>query len=185
MGTPEGLCQALESGAAGVQVGTVFAFCDESGLAPEVKADVLRGVADGTASVRTDPRASPTGYPFKLVQLQKHQALGAKRERICDLGYLREAVKRDDGRIHYRCAAEPIDTYVKKGGTVADTEGRRCLCNGLLADIGLAQERDDVAEPPIVTSGDDIASLTQLAKDGRYSAADVIEWIGSGIPARV
>ncbi|MFN7532220.1 MAG: nitronate monooxygenase [Gemmatimonas sp.] len=185
MGTPEGLCQALESGAAGVQVGTVFAFCDESGLAPEVKADVLRGVADGTASVRTDPRASPTGYPFKLVQLQKHQALGAKRERICDLGYLREAVKRDDGRIHYRCAAEPIDTYVKKGGTVADTEGRRCLCNGLLADIGLAQERDDVAEPPIVTSGDDIASLTQLATDGRYSAADVIEWIGSGIPARV
>lgn len=185
VGTPEGLCAAMEAGAAGIQVGTMFAFCDESGLAPEVKADVLRGVADGTAYVRTDPRASPTGYPFKLVQLQKHNALGAKRERICDLGYLREAVKRDDGRIIYRCAAEPIDTYVKKGGTVADTDGRKCLCNGLLADIGLAQERDNVAEAPLVTSGDDIASLAKLAKDGRYSAVDVLEWLGSGVPAQV
>jgi nitronate monooxygenase len=184
-GTPDGLCNAIEAGAAGIQVGTVFAFCDESGLAPEVKTDVLNGVADGSAYVRTDPRASPTGYPFKLVQLQKHNALGAKRERICDLGYLREAVKREDGRIIYRCAAEPIDTYVKKGGTVADTEGRKCLCNGLLADVGLGQERDGVAEPPVVTSGDDIASLALLAKDGHYTAADVLEWLGSGVPARV
>ena len=29
------------------------------------------------------------------------------RERICDLGYLRVAVRSDDGSIDYRCPAEP------------------------------------------------------------------------------
>jgi NAD(P)H-dependent flavin oxidoreductase YrpB (nitropropane dioxygenase family) len=185
VGTPEGLCAALEAGAAGIQVGTVFAFCDESGLAPEVKAEVLRGVAEGTASVRTDPRASPTGYPFKLVQLPQYQILGDTRERICDLGYLREAVKRADGRIIYRCAAEPVDRFVQKGGTVADTEGRRCLCNGLLADVGLAQAREGTVEPPLVTSGDDLASLAALAEQGPYTAGDVVAWLESGVTARV
>lgn len=183
VGTPDGLCQALDAGAAGIQVGTVFAFCDESGLAPDVKAEVLRGVAEGTASVRTDPRASPTGYPFKLVQLPQYAAPETTRERICDLGYLREAVKRDDGRIIYRCAAEPVDAFVQKGGTIAETEGRRCLCNGLLADIGLAQVRDHAVEPPLVTSGDDLASLAQLAASGSYTAADVIGWLESGVAA--
>lgn len=58
----------------------------------------------------------------------------------------------------------------------------------LLADIGLAQQRDDAVEPPLVTSGDDLASLaqlSQLAPGGRYRAADVIPWIDSGVPATV
>lgn len=184
-GTPEGLCKALEAGAAGIQVGTLFAFCDESGLAPEIKRNVVAGVQDGTANVRTDPRASPTGYPFKLVQLKGHEQ-EPERERCCDLGYLREAVKREDGRIIYLCASEPIDTYVKKGGAESETEGRKCLCNGLLADIGLPQRRENGGEePPVVTSGDDIASIARLAKDGTYGAADVVAWLESGVPARV
>jgi NAD(P)H-dependent flavin oxidoreductase YrpB (nitropropane dioxygenase family) len=182
-GTPDGLCRALEAGAAGIQVGTLFAFCDESGLTPEIKRDVLAGVTDGTANVRTDPRASPTGYPFKLVQLKGHEQ-AAERERCCDLGYLREAVKREDGRIIYRCASEPIGTFVKKGGAEGETDGRKCLCNGLLADIGLPQLRDDGGvEPPIVTSGDDIASLAAVAHDGHYSAGDVIEWLQAPVRA--
>ncbi len=182
-GTPDGLCRALEAGAAGIQVGTLFAFCDESGLTPEIKRDVLAGVLDGTANVRTDPRASPTGYPFKLVQLKGHEQ-EAERERCCDLGYLREAVKREDGRIIYLCASEPVNTYVKKGGAESETEGRKCLCNGLLADIGLPQVRDEGGvEPPIVTSGDDIASLAAVAHDGHYSASDVIEWLQAPVRA--
>ena len=182
-GTPDGLCRALDAGAAGIQVGTLFAFCDESGLTPEIKRDVLAGVTDGTANVRTDPRASPTGYPFKLVQLKGHEQ-AAERERCCDLGYLREAVKREDGRIIYRCASEPIGTFVKKGGAEGETDGRKCLCNGLLADIGLPQLRDDGGvEPPIVTSGDDIASLAAVAHDGHYSAGDVIEWLQAPVRA--
>ena len=33
--------KAISLGAQGVQVGTAFAFCDESGMAPELKASVL------------------------------------------------------------------------------------------------------------------------------------------------
>ncbi|AMW05957.1 nitronate monooxygenase [Gemmatimonas phototrophica] len=180
VGTPDGLCAARAAGAAGIQVGTLFAFCDESGLAPDIKQETLRGVLSGTVEVRTDPRASPTGYPFKVVQLPGHEQDAAERERICDLGYLREAVKRDDGRMIYRCAAEPVNTYMQKGGTFCDTDGRRCLCNGLLADVGLAQERDGHVEPPLVTSGDDLASLAHFASPEGYTAGEVLEWLLHG-----
>jgi nitronate monooxygenase len=180
-GTPEGLCAALDAGAAGVQVGTVFAFCNESGLAPEYKAQVIRGALDDTISVRTDPRASPTGYPFKVVQLPGHERDAETRQRICDLGYLRETVKGETGRLVYRCAAEPINTFIKKGGDVAATEGRRCLCNALLVDIGLGQLNHGVQETPLVTSGDDLASLKRLVRDGQYAAGDVIQWLESGV----
>ncbi len=46
-GTPEKVAEALELGAAGVQVGTAFAFCEESGMREEYKsaliAKILRG----------------------------------------------------------------------------------------------------------------------------------------------
>ena len=76
-----------------------------------------------------------------------------------------------------RCAAEPVDTYVKRGGAIEDTEGRKCLCNGLFANIGHGQVRDDdVDERPIITSGDEIALLgTFFRKHGEYTAGDVIE----------
>jgi len=143
--------------------------------------------------VHTDPRASPTGYPFKVVQITSNiggspvaSPLHGSRERLCDLGYLREAIRLDDGRLVYRCAAEPVDAYVKKGGTVEATVGRQCLCNGLLADVGLGQRRETGVEPPLVTSGDDLASVGLLSRNGPYSAADVVAWLlGSDRRAQV
>lgn len=179
-GTPLGLRAAEAAGAAGVQVGTLFAYCEESGLAPELRHAVCEGIRQGTVSVHTDPRASPTGYPFKVVQLSARAGqtpLSGTRERLCDLGYLREPVRLDDGRLVYRCAAEPIEAFVKKGGTLEATEGRQCLCNGLLADIGLGQRRGADVEPPLVTSGDDLASVGHLARRGPYHAADVLHWL--------
>ena len=44
-GTPEGVREAVRQGAAGVQVGTPFAYSDESGLSAEVKRTVLGDVA--------------------------------------------------------------------------------------------------------------------------------------------
>jgi nitronate monooxygenase len=126
--------------------------------------------------VRTDPRASPTGYPFKIVEFTRTPAVPS-RERICDLGYLREPVKNPDGRLTYRCAAEPLGTYVQKGGLVCETEGRRCLCNGLLADVGLGQARGDGVEPPLVTSGDDLEGVKWLARNGSYTAHDALRWL--------
>ncbi|MGH9559956.1 MAG: nitronate monooxygenase, partial [Terracidiphilus sp.] len=159
-GSAEKLHEALEQGAQGVQVGTAFAFSEESGLRHDLKKMLVAQAARGTANVFTDPLASPTGFPFKVAQLAgtySDAGVAAARTRICDLGYLREAYWTDDGKMAYRCAAEPEVSYVAKGGKTDDSAGRKCLCNALLANIGHPQTRKDgVAEPPLVTVGDDV-----------------------------
>jgi NAD(P)H-dependent flavin oxidoreductase YrpB (nitropropane dioxygenase family) len=178
-GHPDRLRDARSAGAAGIQVGTLFAYCDESGMAEPLKRSVLAHAARGAVSVRTDPSASPTGYPFKVVTWTADPGAGVSRERVCDLGYLREAYATPEGTIGYRCAAEPEEAYVWKGGRREDTVGRRCLCNGLLATIGQGQLRAGGAvEPPIVTSGDDLRSISGfLAGRSNYTARDVIEYL--------
>lgn len=184
-GSPEAVAAALDAGAAGVQVGTLFAYCDESGFTAGLKEGVLAGVIDGRTRIHTDPLASPTGYPFKVVTTDGMATQDDSRNRVCDLGYLRTAVRTDAGRLVYRCAAEPVDTYVAKGGDVADTVGRRCLCNGLVANIGHPQERGDgVVEPPLVTSGDDLLGMNRFLRGRtRYTAADVVGYLTAGLMA--
>jgi NAD(P)H-dependent flavin oxidoreductase YrpB (nitropropane dioxygenase family) len=169
----------MEAGATGVQVGTLFAYCEESGFADELKRDVIEHAGRGEVVVMTDPRASPTGYPFKVVEWTTDAETQSRRERLCDLGYLRSAYRRSDGRIDYRCPSEPVKDYVRKGGTIAETEGRRCLCNALLANVGLPQPRaSGETEPPLLTSGDDLETIsTFLAGRTRYTAADVISYL--------
>ena len=174
-GSPGALRSALASGAAGVQVGTLFAFCEESGISPDIRRSVLAAVHADEASVFTDPLASPTGYPFKLVRTGPEEE---PRKRVCDLGYLRVAARGSDGKVVYRCSAEPVETYVAKGGAAADTEGRRCLCNGLTATVGLPQVREHGLEPAIVTSGDDLINLPGFFTEGRtVHAADVVGFL--------
>lgn len=185
-GAPEKLAEALAEGAAGVQVGTLFAYAQESGMDPAYRLQVINRSRNAPVDVYTDAKASPTGFPFKVVDVDgslSDEALYQDRERVCDLGYLRTAYKRGDGRIDYRCPAEPVDTYVKKGGNVEETRGRKCLCNALMADIGLGQIRKDGrVERPLITSGDELRALHRML-DGRedYSAADVIEWLTAGV----
>jgi nitronate monooxygenase len=182
-GKPEKLSEALSLGAGGVQVGTAFAFCEESGLAQEYKQKVLKKVAEGTATVRTDPLASPTGFPFKAVELEdtnSEEDVYLKRKRICDLGFLREVYIKKDGAPGYRCPSEPVETYVKKGGRREDAAGRKCLCNSLMANAGYPQvQKDGSREKALLTAGDDIVNLGHFLKGGRtsYSAKDVIEYI--------
>jgi nitronate monooxygenase len=180
---PIKLAEAMSQGAAGVQVGTVFAYCEESGLADRLKKQVLRKALRGQEGVFTDPLASPTGFPFKVVQLE--ETLSEKsdyesRLRICDLGYLRTAYKQKDGTIGYRCASEPVEQYVLKEGHREETVGRKCLCNGLMSNIGLEQsQKSGYEEKPLVTSGDDLGRITLFLKDGQlsYKAADVIQYL--------
>lgn len=184
-GTPEGVQDAKAQGAQGVQVGTAFAFCEDSELEPGLRAEILQDVKDGKASVYTDPLASPSGYPFKVVNASGTLAFDSEyeqRSRICDLGFLRSTFRRDDGKgaVAYRCPAEPVDQYVKKGGDPQATENRKCLCNALFADVGLPQVRkDNVVELPLVTAGDDLVSMTRLLAPGKssYSAADVVNYL--------
>jgi nitronate monooxygenase len=179
-GSPEKLREALDAGAAGIQVGTAFAYCAESGLRDDFKAAILEMVGQGDARVFTDPLASPTGFPFKVVQLEgslSQQDEYAARPRICDLGYLREAFRTPEGGIDYRCAAEPVPLYVAKGGREENTTGRKCLCNSLLADIGLPQFRNGSrVEGGLVTSGDDLPQVAGfMPRSGTpYHARDVV-----------
>lgn len=186
-GSPEGLRDALGQGAAGVQVGTAFALCDESGLREDYRQDILRRVADGSIEVFTDPQASPAGFPFKVVRLPATMAddsLFLNRPRICDLGYLREAYRTPDGAVGFRCPAEPTSLYISKGGALEDTIGRKCVCNALLANVGLGQVRaGKYLELGLVTAGDDLTNGVRrfLKSDGgAYSAADVVSTLLAG-----
>jgi NAD(P)H-dependent flavin oxidoreductase YrpB (nitropropane dioxygenase family) len=182
-GSPAKFREARAAGAAGIQVGTLFAYCDESGFSDLVKATVRDQALNGGLDVVTDAVASPTGFPFKVVQSKgtlSDRILYEKRERVCDLGYLRVAYERPDGRLDYRCSAEPVDTFVKKGGDREDTEGRKCLCNALFAAIGHGQVRKDGrVEQPLITSGDEINTIRNLVGDNGtgYTASDVIDYL--------
>lgn len=178
-GSPEGLDHALANGATGVQVGTLFAYSEESGFTGDIHRAVINAATEERLSIRTDPRASPTGYPFKVAMVDNAPLLHTIRNRVCDLGYLRTAVREESGKLTYRCPSEPIDQYVAKGGAVADTTDRQCLCNALMACIGMGQERDGgFVEPPFVTSGDDVKYLSRFLQ-GRdsYRAADVVAYL--------
>ena len=91
-----------------------------------------------------------------------------ERPRICNLGFLREAYRTPEGEIGYRCASEPVSLYVAKGGQVEDTVGRKCICNGLLANIGFPQVLNgNRVEQGIVTAGDDLTTVAQFLPPGR------------------
>jgi nitronate monooxygenase len=179
-GSKQQLEFALSKGAAGIQVGTAFAFCDESGFESSLKARIIKAIDIGNVHVKTDPLASPTGFPFKVVNLEDtigEYKVGESRKRICDLGYLREPYRKENGKVGYRCPAEPEADYMTKGGKIEDTVGRRCLCNGLVSSMGLDQKRNDGSvEMPLITAGDDLKNILKFIKPGNksYSVFDVL-----------
>lgn len=181
--SPAALAAARAAGAAGIQVGTAFALARESGIDASLRRRMLADAARDRLVVRNHPDASPTGFPFKLCHLPRttsQQDVYARRPRLCDLGYLRTPYRKAGGGIGYRCPAEPVEHYVRKGGSAEDAAGRRCLCNGLVATIGLGQHRaDGYAEPALVTLGEDLAFLPGLraAAGDDYSAADVVHYL--------
>jgi NAD(P)H-dependent flavin oxidoreductase YrpB (nitropropane dioxygenase family) len=190
-GEPEQVRAALAAGAAGVQVGTLFALAEESGLTESLRRKALLEVRAGTLQVRTEPAASPTGFPFKVAQLDGTLAQAdvyAERPRLCDLGYLRSPYARPNGAVGYRCPAENADLYQRKGGRDPGAPSAQCLCNALLADIGLGQNRPDgYREPPLVTLGSDLTGARRLDADRRahrdtgWSAEDAVTWLLGGI----
>ncbi len=181
--SPGAVRDALAAGAHGVQVGTAFTGCRESGFTGEIKAALNAHAVAGDLQVCTDFRASPTGYPFKISNLPEGVAGYADiegRQRVCDLGYLRTVYLRDDGTPGYRCPAGPVNAFLAAGGAPEDIPGRRCLCNGLLAAIGLGQQRGaNSRELSIVTLGDDWSALAALAEihGPDYGASDVIAYL--------
>lgn len=150
-------------------------------MSPDLKEAVLRASREGRVEVFTDPRASPTGFPFKVLRLAgtvSEPELVAARERICDLGYLRQCYRAADGTVGYRCPGEPLDDYLRKGGQESESVGRKCVCNGLVSTVGYGQlRRNGAVEPPLVTAGDDSAGIHRFLRPGRdsYTADDVLD----------
>ncbi len=189
-GSRDGLIDAVSRGAVGVQVGTAFALCDESGMRPDLKERLRAMALAGEAPVRTSAFGSPTGFPFKVASVEgtaADPALYAARPRLCDMGFLRRIYRRPDGQVGYRCSAEPVADFVRKGGDEAQAEGRLCLCNHLAATVDIGQTRKDgYHEVPIVTLGNDIACVRNYMGEGDdgYTAADVIDGLmAGGVPA--
>jgi len=175
------IAEAQALGAVGIQVGTAFAFCEESGIDPELKQKVLDGSRRSVLRVFTDPVASPTGFPFKIIQGGPETAIpvcGEGRSRICDLGYLRHLFRKPDGGVGYRCPSEPVGDYLRKGGSEEETVGRQCVCNGLISTLGLGQlVADGSTEKPLLTGGDDAVAVARFLEPGKtsYCAQDVID----------
>ncbi|HEV2372653.1 MAG TPA: nitronate monooxygenase [Streptosporangiaceae bacterium] len=183
-GTPARFRSAVAAGAAGVQVGTLFALSNESGLGPGLRSQLLDQVRNSTLRVHTDPVASPTGFPFKVARLlgtlaeaEHYQA----RPRLCDVGHLRVPYLRPDGALGYRCPGEPVHMYVRKGGDASATAGRACLCNALLANVGLGQTRrvNGYTEEPLVTLGSGLDGVRAMLEEhpAGWSAAQAVTWL--------
>jgi nitronate monooxygenase len=189
-GSHEKLQQALTLGATGVQVGTVFALTEESGMKSTYRNAILNELKKGTddAALVQTTLVSPTGFPFKVVQLSgtlADEAVYAARRRVCDLGLLQQRGLTKPGadgkrRLFQRCPAAPLDDFVSKRGLPLNTEGRRCLCNGLLSCVGLGQtvleDGKVLEEPAIVTLGNHLDGIRRLSRQGQspYFARDVV-----------
>ena len=183
----EKLREAISAGATGVQIGSSFALAQESGLDPVHKTALLTALQQGTADadlVRTT-LYSPTGYPFKVAQLPDTLAddgVYENRPRICDLGFLQQRGFLKPGpdgerELFARCPAGPLADFKQKRGLPFNAEGKRCLCNGLLAAVGLGQTHPTNGdEPAIVTLGNNLDGVRRLSRLGQmpYWACDVV-----------
>lgn len=175
------LNEAKQSGAAGIQVGSIFALSNESGLTESAKHLLRSKIKDNTLDVVTSAVASPTGYPIQLAQVEgtlTDKEIYKKRDRVCSMGYLVEPRFDENGRPVFLCPAEPVKAFVRKGGKKEDTVDKVCICNGLGVAVGQGQ----VGEDPIYTLGKDLDPIRDILKtsvDGGYSAEDVVGYIFS------
>lgn len=176
----EALYEALNAGAAGVQLGSIFALCSESGMRNDVREKVIKQLYYDETEVFTSPFASPTGFPFKVVSVDDTSANTLyieERKRLCDLGGLIQPYLSPKGNILYRCKAEPKNNYIRKGGTMADAFGAYCLCNGLL-DNSILNYGGGAA---VVTLGGNTQFLKNIINETgnfNYSVKDVMNYMG-------
>lgn len=176
--SPAGLARARSHGALGIQVGSIFALCAESGLDLRHRLEIIRRWHRGVLRIKTDVSSSPTGFPFHVVQLPgtlSEDAVYRARRRACNRRGLSTPHQLPDGTIVYRCPAERVTDYVRHGGDAVATKGVRCICNGLISATGFG----DSGEPSIVTLGDDLTFLQYLSGDphGTYTVTQAIEYL--------
>jgi len=182
--------EALTAGATGVQVGTLFALSEESGMKPEYRSAIFAALRDGVddANLVHTTTYSPTGFSFKVAQIPdtlSDNEVYADRRRICDIGMLQQVGfgkpdEHGERTLFRRCPAGPINSFLKNRGLQRHTDERRCLCNGLLACVGLGQVHEvrgeRAEEPAIVTVGNHLDGVRRLSCQGQthYHVEDVV-----------
>lgn len=180
--SPKKLQEALALGAVGIQVGSIFALCEESGMDPKWKNRTRRLAFNGNLKVEADMRASPTGYPFEVAEVPESvsdENVYKKRVRNCLHRVLAATVRGPGGRIFYRCASGPVEQFIRMGGIIPDTEDRKCICEGLLITAGLGFDFDDCNEPPIITTGKRVEFVKDLMshENDSYTAKQAIRYL--------
>jgi len=165
---------ARARGAQGVQVGTAFAFCDDSEFEEWLRRKARRMAYNQELEIKTDPLASPTKFLFKVAQIpwtQSEEIVRETRDRACSACALRVPLQKGE-KIAYQCPAGPEQDFKDNGGDPEDLKGKVCLCNALLCAVDLV---DDI---PIVTAGNtDLVRGLMDGPDGSYTAEDVIRAI--------
>lgn len=194
-GSPKGLKEAQALGAAGVQVGSLFALSKESGMDPEIRAQVLDAIRKGELDIVKDAHASPTGFPFMVARKNGVKWPDGVEQRACQASYLTGQREIEDASgkrsLVSSCPAEPTPVYLRKmrrvgvedaqmGDERLRSERAQCLCRKLLATAGIG----DSGMPPIVTLGGDavegVPRLDDTGKtnsDGSYEASTVVEYV--------
>ena len=172
-----GLNRVLGGGGSGLALSLPFLFCRESGLNPTLKARVLDACLHGSP-LPVQTLASSDRSPIRLIKDLGSTEGGLEvRERICDVGWFRKAYQRPDGTVGYRCPGEPVELFGEKGGDAGESALHPCLCNGLLASLGLGQAGSaENTGPVLVPVGEDLDQLKRFIRSGRaeYTAAEAI-----------
>ena len=181
--TREHFAEARRAGAEGLSLATPFTFCEESPLDEAIKARVLTLATQSPEQLKLGHIPDPSGQTVSVLQWEETAPAPdclAGRSRLCDIGYFREVYRRPDGTVGYRCPGEPIAHFTAKGGSSAAARGQVCLCNSLLATLGLAQLRDgDELERLIIPAGEDVRELARFLPPGRprFTAAEVVAYL--------
>lgn len=181
--------EAIDLGADSVTVASAFQYCVESGLPQQAKQAIIKQVLKGHLDVYNDPRISPTGYAFRVLRnVEGLPSIGdadiykewSEHHRDCTTGRLRERITRN-GRLDWRCKAEPVEDYIRKGGKIEDTIGAGCLCEMLLAAVDLGQvNKDGYQIPALYSAGTELDFLPRVLNGRKsYTAKDLIEFLVS------
>ena len=189
-GSQARLHEALAAGANGVQVGTVFALAEESGMKSEYRSAILAALKSGRGRRRSGAHDHLLAYRlFFQGRPTGGHALGRRclcrptahlRHRHLATARLQQAGRIWAAHAFPTLSGRPGGRYVKQRGLERNTDERRCLCNGLLSCVGLGQVKEIqgelVEEPAIVTLGNHLDGVRRLSRQGQthYYVQDVV-----------
>lgn len=179
-----GLKRAVELGAAGIQVGSLFAVSRESGMAPAERGKAISLALQDRLEITDDTEVSPTGYPFRTANIPL-TAVDPKTDglmsRECPLSVLHTPFENAHGAVEYRCAADTVEKALPKfrgPKALAKVMGARCLCRVLFASSGKGQINSQTGERDVslvtlgATAPDDIRDI--VAQYGRPITAETV-----------